>query len=104
MMTKTHSKFFRLATRAAGRSSCKKRHGAVLVKGGAVVSIGWNKMQNDPNNVDRNFSVHAEIDALRKAKNPRGGTIFVVRDIGTCSDPCYPCRTDMTNLGVRWVS
>ena len=55
----------------------------------------------------RQCSVHAEIDALRKAKNVRGATIYVAR-IGkkgnpASSRPCPDCYEVIVEAGVSKI-
>lgn len=97
------TRYFKLAYKASLNSDGRQKHGAVLVKGGRIISVGWNRMKNDPKNVTRNFSRHAEIHALAQAKNVKGATMFVVRHNGLNSYPCVNCQEAMMKVGVNWV-
>jgi len=56
------------------------RVGAVLVKGGRVLSMGVNRYRNLPSQVDlEGVSYHAEEVALKRAGDVTGATIFVAR-------------------------
>ena len=88
------------------------RHGAVIVKGGSVISIGINKNRNHPDSVSSEHikthcSVHAEIDALRKVKNPKGATIYIARvgknNEDRFSRPCDRCHAAIKKSGIRKV-
>lgn len=71
--------------------------GAVIVRGGSVLSIGTNKYRNDPALVDyEKVSYHAEEVAIRRAGNVEGATIYVARltrsgKIGSAR-PCRRCQ------------
>jgi deoxycytidylate deaminase len=99
----------RLAISAAGASEMKQRHGAVVVRGGRVLSIGINKLKNDPEHVQEynKCSVHAEADALYRVKIPAGSTVYVARinNAGETrlSRPCSNCYSLMKSLGVSKV-
>jgi len=107
----------RLALTSAARSPCVRRQvGAVLVKGGRVVSMGYNgpprgtphrtecpgpnqcvriglRSGSDPSNV---CCVHAEVNALLFANraDAEGATLY-------CTDsPCLTCAQAIINAGV----
>lgn len=87
----------------------RQRHGAVVVKGGRVLSIGINKWKNNPENVVGygKCSVHAEADAISRVKNPRGATIYVARVNNQghprLSRPCDGCATMIREVGISKV-
>ncbi|QDK03029.1 deoxycytidylate deaminase [Streptomyces phage Braelyn] len=93
------------------KSNMKQRHGAVVVKGGRVLSRGWNVLKNDPNNVShehitRFCSVHAERMALARCKNAVGATVYVARNKSgrAChSKPCDACHAALEAAGVARV-
>jgi len=107
-------RFLDLALRAAAASDCKVQHGAVVVKGGRVLSIGINKYRNDPAFVPSDraegrgtiFSVHAECDALSRVSNAKGATVYIAR-IGkngsALSRPCDNCTIELARVGVKAV-
>jgi len=101
-----------LAKNLAKSSSCNQRHGAVIVKGGSVISTGINKFRNNPENIPTNLvktscSVHAEVDAIRKVKDIKGATIYVARvnkaGQGVLSRPCDNCFEEIQKAGIRKV-
>lgn len=88
------------------------KHGAVIVKGGRVISIGINKNRNHPTivsseHIKTHCSVHAEVDALRKVKNAKGATIYVARvnkrGQDRLSRPCDRCHKAIKDAGIRKV-
>jgi len=88
------------------------KHGAVIVKGGRVISIGINKNRNHPTvvsseHIKTHCSVHAEVDALRKVRNAKGATIYVARvnkrGQDRLSRPCDRCHTAIREAGIRKV-
>lgn len=88
------------------------KHGAVVVKGGRVISVGMNKNRNHPTvvsaeHIKTHCSVHAEIDALRKVKSTKGVTVYVARinkkGQDRMSRPCDRCSKAMEEAGVRKV-
>lgn len=101
-----------LAKNLAQSSTCKQRHGAVIVKGGRIISTGTNKFRNDPLNVQSEYiktscSVHAEIDAIKKVSDLRGATIYVARvnkqGRPALSRPCDNCFEEIQRVGIRKV-
>ena len=103
----------RLALNLAKSSSCKNKHGAVIVRGGNVLSLGINKMRNHPNIIQEELikdacHIHAEIDAIKKVKRDlRGATIYVARvspfGKGVMSRPCNRCYEQITNAGITKI-
>lgn len=89
----------------------KQRHGAVVVKGGRVLSQGWNTLKNDPNNVsdehiEQFCSVHAERMALARCREAAGATVYVARNKSgqECfSKPCSGCERALNAAGVARV-
>lgn len=101
-----------LATNLAMSSDCNFKHGAVVVKGGRIVSTGINRFKNhpmmvSPEHIKEHCSVHAEVDAIRKLKNARGATIYIAR-IGkrgnqALSRPCDSCYTAIQKAGINKI-
>jgi deoxycytidylate deaminase len=88
------------------------KHGAVIVKGGSVISVGINKSRNHPTivsseHIKTHCSVHAEVDAMRKVKNLKGATIYVARvnrrGQDRMSRPCDSCSRAIRESGIRKV-
>jgi tRNA(Arg) A34 adenosine deaminase TadA len=84
------------------------RVGAVLVRGGSVLSSGFNRYRNDPSLVELDgVSYHAEEAAIRRAGDPDGATLYVARikrdgDLGMAK-PCQKCQQIILDTGVHTV-
>ena len=115
-LSKTKKRYFDLAKRAAMESSYGKlRHGAVVVKGGSVVSFGFNKSNHCQfgqrfRHMDKGPATqHAEISAIlglpRSAT--QGADVYVVRINNDCdwrmSKPCPMCEQALKFVGVKRV-
>lgn len=115
----------RLALRVAETSEVSQKHGAVVVRGGSVLSIGYNSYTNDPKCFPENYlndtrknpkifnpeaiSVHAEVAAMKRcaSESLRGATVYVARItqggfIGN-SAPCQACAQALLEAGVKKV-
>lgn len=103
---------FRLAKRKAQESPFQKHKlGAVIVKGGRVLSTGYNEIRYTREL--RKHSVHAEQAAiLRLLKDRRvdalvGSEIYVSRTTPggrvACAKPCVMCHDLIRSCGLRWV-
>lgn len=96
--------------RALLLASCSEhsnfKHGAVLVKGGKVLSEGSNKYTNT-GKMHGFGSIHAEECALRGIKkDPRGGVMYIARVASygpAMSKPCYRCQLILKNAGIKRV-
>jgi len=89
-----------------------QKHGAVIVKGGRVMSVGFNKWRNHPtiiesSKVKRECSVHAEMDAISRVTNPRGATIYIARlskrGCAALSRPCDNCYKSLIDAGISKI-
>jgi deoxycytidylate deaminase len=87
----------RIARKAARRSVHPQHHmAAVVVRGGAVVSVGVNGAPGGP---------HAETRALRPHRDYSGCDIYVVRLAGRrTSRPCPSCLKRILQAGIRRVT
>ena len=88
------------------------KHGAVIVKGGRVLSTGVNKERNHPlivssEHIKTHCSVHAEVDALKKAGDVRGATMYVARVNKTGQErnsrPCKYCYANIKKSGIKKI-
>lgn len=88
------------------------KHGSVIVKGGRVIGTGYNKDRNHPTivsseHIKTDCSVHAEIDALKKAKDVNGATVYIARvnRRGQARDsrPCNRCYAALKTNGVKKI-
>ena len=115
-LSKSRKRYFDLAKRAAMESTYGKlRHGAVVVKGGSVVSFGFNKSNHCQfgqrfRHMDKGPATqHAEISAIlglpRSAT--QGADVYVVRINNDCdwrmSKPCPMCEQALRFVGVKRV-
>lgn len=107
-LSRKHKQFLNLACKVAETSDCNNRHGAVIVKGGRVLAVGVNKFRNHPQFVKRFdcCSVHAEIDAIRRAGECVGATIYVARVTSrgpALSRPCNVCYAGICKAGIKEI-
>lgn len=88
------------------------KHGAILVKGGAVQSMGVNTQKNHPTIVDAENTPwhcgdHAEIAALKRASVTAGGTLYVARvrfdGSWAMSKPCRNCQQAIDAAQIKRV-
>lgn len=88
------------------------KHGSVIVKGGRVISTGINKERSHPRivsseHIKDHCSVHAEVDAIKKAKDVSGATIYVARvnRRGEARDsrPCKRCYEVIRKNGIKKI-
>jgi dCMP deaminase len=101
-----------IATRVAETSTFeKKRHGAVIVKAGRILSVGVNKWRNQDLVNSYSYSpdstVHAEIDALSRVEDPKGAIVYVSRvnqhGEELFSRPCERCSKALIKAQVKAV-
>jgi diaminohydroxyphosphoribosylaminopyrimidine deaminase/5-amino-6-(5-phosphoribosylamino)uracil reductase len=86
---------FLLARRGFGRTSPNPIVGAVLVKKGRIIGQGWHHRAGE---------AHAEIEALRAAKeNPRGATLFVTLEPCCTHGRTPPCTDAIIAAGLKRV-
>lgn len=104
-----HLKYLRLAEQQAQSSNYERWPvGAVLVRGGRLLTGASNSLRN-PANMDgiqyEECSTHAEVAAIRRAKKTQGTTIYVARLMRTggvgLAKPCSLCQTALIKAGVR---
>jgi deoxycytidylate deaminase len=104
----------RLAERLARRVQNDSRffYGAVLVKGGNVVSVGQNfPYKTNPKSNHPYYTVHAELDCLLGVdyRETRGSTLVIVRLGGNdrsrwgFAAPCEWCRALIRNAAISQV-
>jgi deoxycytidylate deaminase len=106
-LSKKHKKFLALAMKMAEQSECPFRHGSVLVKGGRVLSVGFNKPQNLSTIPLHKYTIHAEEDAINKASLTRGATLYVARinkrGKAMLSMPCKACMAVLEKNEIKLV-
>lgn len=103
--------YLNLAIKVAASSSMRQRHGAVIVKGGRVLSVGINKFRNDPmstvtERIKTDCSIHAEIDAMSRC-DPRGASVYIARLNNSnnvrYSRPCESCYDALRAAKVKKI-
>ena len=99
-----------LAKKLAMFSDHKQHHiGAVLVKSGNIISMGFNTIKTHPKAKTYNYSIHAELATIigMEYKDTKGSTIYVYRQTqnGTLalSKPCKACEAALKLAGVKKV-
>jgi deoxycytidylate deaminase len=84
-------RYLELAHKLTSRSCAKQqRMAAVVLRGGAVISQGWNRGWN-----------HAERRAIRPHMDLAGATIYIMRHNRRCSRPCIDCQQIIIDSGIR---
>lgn len=90
------------------------RHGAVIVRGGSVQSVGFSKLHTAPHLVDcesqnlrSRISTHAEAEALKRCSVTKGATMYVARvgrnDKVALSKPCKNCQRLLADAGIKKI-
>jgi tRNA(Arg) A34 adenosine deaminase TadA len=101
--------FIRLAMKVARKSPCSFKIGALVVKGGRVLSWGHNKDKTDPIRIRRPNpyvdKLHAELVALHGITETGGCTLYVVR-VGrvksmALAKPCRMCMEMIRKAKIR---
>ena len=72
----------------------KYKMGAVLIKGGSIISGACN---------GSTLGKHAEVRAISLAKKTDGCTIYVARSDKGISKPCSHCLYAIQEAGIRYV-
>lgn len=113
IISRKDKSFLILATKMAENSELRQRHGAVAVRSGSVLALGFNKMRNNPlfleeSVIKKHSGVHAEIDCLKKiAGSAKGATLYVARLNNSneirYSAPCPACQDAIDVAGVKRV-
>lgn len=112
--TGRHARFLKRAYELAKESSCRHKHGAVVVRNGNILAMG-NNIHRELNAADaadteffkKHASIHAEVAAVRQVANPQGCTVYVARVMADgspgLSKPCHRCAKYLEEMGVRRV-
>ena len=92
----------RRAAIIAQESTCRQKHGAILMQGSRVLAVGVNSYRNEPGSIvwdddeskPAGISVHAEVQATKTHLDVPNTTLYVVR-VGAAglmnSRPCPEC-------------
>ncbi len=111
-VSKRDQAYLSIASYLASQSECRMKHGAVIVRGGRVLSTGVNKERNHPmivssEHIKTHCSVHAEVDAIKRAGDVRGATIYVARvnrrGQERNSRPCWRCYEEIKQSGIKKI-
>ena len=113
MLSKSEAAFLSVARYLSTKSIARRRHGAVIVKGGRVLGTGYNKDKNhptqvSPEHVKTHCSRHAEIEAIRDANwNVKGAILYVARvnvhGQDRNSKPCTRCEIAIKQSKIKKV-
>lgn len=114
-LSRKDERFLNIAINLAKSSNAGRyRHGAVIVKGGRILSTGINKVRNHPDvlsnreEIKNESHIHAEVDAIKKLSNLEGAKIYVARinKNGTStglSRPCESCYDKIVEVGITKI-
>ena len=119
-LSKQERKYLGYAITAANMSTCKTRHGAVLVKNGNVLAIGVNALKNNPHivgpdkpnvlapsvDVKDMMSVHAEESVIRANSEEADNAVVYIARLAAdgeiaLSKPCEACQRMLKKYGVK---
>lgn len=102
--------FFRLAKNVSKHSEHRYKIGAVLVNGGRVISVGFNKCKfNSVYSYPDRLSIHAEAQCIKTSgrESARGAILFVYREdrfgMPATSKPCDYCMSLLKEVGIKKV-
>ena len=115
-LSKKKQRYIDLAARIAQQTEFKEyKHGAILVRAGAVINTSCNKNKYKAwanqfrKKQHGHATIHAEIGAILGLDRSltEGSTIYVVR-VGKCGDlknskPCPMCEAAMQYVGIKKV-
>jgi tRNA(Arg) A34 adenosine deaminase TadA len=113
MLSKKDSAYLSVARYLATKSSARNTHGAVVVKGGSVLGMGFNRNRNHPQKVSPEHiktecSWHAEELAIKDAgERIKGSIIYVARVNRHGQDrdsrPCDKCYELIKKSGIKRI-
>lgn len=112
-LSKSENSFLSVARYMAAKSQARQKHGAVVVKSGRVLGIGYNKdknhpMQVSPEHIKTHCSRHAEVEAIRDAGFAVSGAILYVARVNRQgrdrnSKPCIYCQAVIESTNIKRV-
>lgn len=100
--------WFYLASREAFKSNHTFKIAAIIIRGGAILSVGHNRLVQHPE-AYWGCSFHAEFDAIRNANGSLKGSKLLVyrfsREDGSLatSKPCKHCQAEIAKAGISRV-
>lgn len=97
-----------IAIKEALKSNCRYKHGAVIAKGGCVITKGYNKKKEHPRWGGGHWNgVHAEADAIRKALSLGVDlskcVLYIARHNKGISKPCPDCAKLIKKYNIKKV-
>ena len=107
------ARMFTLAKNVSKLSSHRFKMGAVLVKNGTPISVGYNQVKSNPRAPI--CGLHAEAQAIRSSGKDSvpGGIMFVYREmqpksrnpqkIPALAKPCPHCMKELQEFGIKKV-
>ena len=105
--------FLSVARYLEEKSNSRQKHGAIVVKSGSVLGIGYNKDRNNPmtvspEHIKTHCSRHAEIEAIRDANwSVKGAVLYVARVNKQGQDrnskPCKNCDRAIRQSQIKKV-
>lgn len=93
-------------------STCHQKHGAIIMRGGSVLSVGINSYRNEPEMFDivegSHVSWHAEVAAIKAYRGSLiGASIYVARinknGEQVMSKPCEKCQEVIKRAGIKKI-
>lgn len=113
LLSKSEQAFLAVARYMSTKSVSRQRHGAVVVKSGRVLGVGFNKDKNNPfivspEHIKTHCSRHAEIEAIKDANwNVKGAILYVARlnrqGKDRNSKPCKYCEAVIKSAQIKKV-
>jgi len=101
-------KFFELAKKLSKKSEYYQKLGAVIVKKGDVIGVGFNKPKKTHPRSNTLFrTIHAELDAILNAGEElvQGCDIYIYREhrsgVPAISKPCKFCEKLLKEYGIK---
>jgi deoxycytidylate deaminase len=101
---KKFDEIMHIAEKIARRSPIRVKVSCLLIdkKSGRIVATGYNKLGN--RRLNGRFSVHAEVDALKKVKKPSTNLIMLLYRSGErLITPCHACQQWIDAYGISEV-
>lgn len=108
-LSKRDQRWLAVASRIAMESRERTKHGCIIVQSGAVQGRGVNTYRNQPGIIEEidALSVHAEINALKRAGNVQGAVAYISRVNNNGeprqSRPCPACLQALKDAGIKRI-
>jgi deoxycytidylate deaminase len=113
--SKSEERYLAIAANLARSSQVRRyKHGAIIVRGGRIISTGINKVRNHPQVLNNNKEdiiadahIHAEVDAIKKVSGLKGAKIYIARVNRSgqtrLSRPCEFCYDVIVKSGISKI-